>query len=285
MITDQSLSEAVIALQRQDLGPEARHVIEEAARLLGEGRDMEARALVEKAEALAAQHANGKGTVGIPNGTTGNGASKVNGNAAALPPTIIAPMAAKLAAGFTSVMTDVLQDVHRYTGEQIQAVGRALEERILTIQTAIRSVAGLEERLDQLATIQDARFQSVHQAHEEIWGAVRALQQTDQEQAASIAKTTATTEALSQRMQQQADGVAARFATVEERVSVLDKVTQELQPQVSSVITRLDRHTDALRLLEQRQAQRVSSLHQVLEGLAKLREPTPAEQQPLPALN
>src|SRR5690349_12246366 len=52
MTADQLLQEAIIELQKRDLTPETRHVVDEAARLLLDGRDIEARALIEKAQAI-----------------------------------------------------------------------------------------------------------------------------------------------------------------------------------------------------------------------------------------
>jgi hypothetical protein len=46
----------------------------------------------------------------------------------------------------------------------------------------------------------------------------------------------------------------------------------------------LDRHTDALRVLEQRQAQRISALNRVLESLSHLREEEPAPEPSLPLM-
>ena len=279
MITDQSLPEAVIALQRRELAPETRQVVDEAARLLSEGREMEARALVEKAEALVAQGTKGNGTAG-----NGNGAVKGNGNSGLAPQGIIAPLAAKLAAGFTGVLTNVLEDVHRYTGDQIQAVATALQEHIQNMEAALRQVAGVGERLEQLANEHGARIQVVQQGQEELWSAIRALQQADQEQSASMARVAAATEGLSHHVASQADAVASRFQSLEERVSVLDRIiAHDLQPQLTGVIARLDRHTDTLRCLEQRQAQRVSTLNQVLDSLSRLKEDAPVEMA-LPAI-
>lgn len=265
MRTDQNLAEAIIALQRRELATTARQVVDEAARLLGEGREMEARALLEKAEALAAQNENGK--AGAANGTT-----KAKMNSGWAPQGIVAPLAAKLAAGFTDVLTGVLEDVHRYTGDQIQAVASALQEHIQNMEAALRHAAGVGERLEQLANEHEASLHVVQQGQEELWSAVRALQHADEEQNSSIARVSAATEQLTHSLTAHVDAVASRFGTIEERVSVLDRITQQMQPQLTAVIGRLDRHTEALRTLEQRQTQRVSTLNHVLDSLAKLKE-------------
>ena len=79
-------------------------------------------------------------------------------------------------------------------------------------------------------------------------------------------------------------GLESRLAAVEDRVTGIDQIVRDLQPQVSTVLTRLDRQTDSLRLLEQRQAQRVSALNQVLENLSRLREEEPAPENSLPLM-
>jgi len=251
-MTELSLPETVIALQRLDLLPETREVVEEAARLLQDGREMEARALVEKAEALAAQASNSK-----PNGN-GNGHGKGNGNGGGSVDNrwagaMIAPIAEKLATGFTAVLTSVLEDIYQHTGDQVQVVASVLEERIHGIEEALHQTNTVEDRLEQLAAGQ----QALRQAHEETSGVVNLWQQA---------------------------GLESRIAAVEERVTGIDQVVRDLQPQVSTVLSRLDQHTDTLRSLEQRHARRVSALNQVLENLSRLREEEPAPESSLPLM-
>jgi hypothetical protein len=277
MMTDQNLAEAIIAMQRQDLMPTTREVVDEAARLLGEGREMEARALVEKAEALAARATipNGNAANGKP--AVANGSSRVKVGPGWAPQGIVAPLAAKLAAGFTEVLTNVLEDVHRYTGDQIQAVANALDEHIQNMEAALRHAAGVGERLEQLATEHETNLRVVQHGQEELWSAVRALQHADEEQTASITRVSAATEELTQDLVSHVDAVASRFETVDQRISLLDRFMQEMPGQMSGVMSRLDRHTEALRVLEQRQTQRVSKLNQVLDSLSRLKEEEPAE--------
>ena len=251
-MTELSLPETVIALQRLDLLPETRQVVEEAALLLQDGREMEARALVEKAEALAAQASNGK-----PNGkSNGNGHGNGNGNGSSdnrWAGAMLAPIAEKLATGFTAVLTSVLEDIYHHTGDQVQIVASALEERIHGIEEALQKTDTVGERLEQLAV----EHQVLRQAHDETSGAVNLWHQASLE---------------------------SRLAAVEERVTGIDQIVRDMQPHVTTVLTRLDRHTDALRSLEQRQAQRVSALNQVLENLSRLREEEPAPESSLPLM-
>lgn len=272
MLSDQNLSEAVFTLQRHDLAPEVREVVEEAARLLGEGREGEARALVEKAEALIAMARGSDTTAGKV-----NGAVTGNGNRAPMVEALIAPLAAKLATGFTGVLTSVLEEIHHYTGDQIQAVAKSLQDHIAQMQTALRDFAGVGERLEQLANEQHAGLLSLRQGQDDLWTAVRALQAADGEQNESIARVSSTTEELSNHLVIHVDGVASRFAAMEERLTALDQFAQDIQPQLDTIAARLDGQTETLLHLEQRQVQRVATLNQVLDSLARLREPEPAE--------
>ena len=272
MLSDQTLSEAVFTLQRHDLAPEVREVVDEAARLLGEGREGEARALVEKAEALIAL---GNGS-GVTSGKT-NGAVAGNASSGPVLESLIAPLAAKLATGFTGVLTSVLEEIHHYTGDQIQAVAKSLQDHIEHMQGALRDVAGLGERLEQLANEQHAGLQSVQQGQDELWTAVRALQAAGSEQNDSIAHVCAVTQELSNHLVNHVDAVASRFAAMEDRIAALDRFAQEMPAQMETIVARLDGQTETLRMLEQRQTQRVSTLNQVLDSLARLREPEAAE--------
>lgn len=271
MLSDQNLSEAVITLQRHDLAPEVRELAEEAGRLLGEGRDGEARALVEKAEALIAMN------TGSTNGGMVNGAATGNGSRQPVIDALIAPLAAKLATGFTGVLTSVLEEIHHYTGDQIQAVAKSLQDHIEHMHIALRDVAGLGQRLEQLAHEQHAGLQSVQQGQEDLWTAVRALQAADREQNDSIARVCSATGELSNHLVNHVDAVASRFAAIEERVTLLDQFAQSVPAQMETIVARLDGQTETLRLLEERQSQRVTTLNQVLDSLARLREPEVAE--------
>lgn len=261
MFTDQDLSDAVYSLRHRDLSPEARQTVEEAARLLADGREGEARALLEKAEALAALPA------------AANGAAKTP----AAPAAGVAPLAAKLAEGFTAVLTRVLEDLHQYAGEQVQSAVDSLADHIAHLDTTIRDTTGEAARLGQRVDEQQAGLLAVQQAQAEVWTAIRRLQQSGQEHHESISRVAAAAEELTQHMSSQVDVVASRFSTLEERVETLDRLVHEMPAQLSGILTRLDSHTETLRGLEQRHTQRVSTLNQVLDSLARLKEPEPPE--------
>jgi len=261
-------------LQRQELAQETREVVEEAARLLGEGREGEARALVEKAEALASLNPGGShDPVAEATGNgNGNGTHKVNGSAGPALQAIVAPLAAKLSAGLTNLLTSVLEDIHRYTGEQIEFVVKSLEEHIEHTEGSLREFAGLDERVEQLANEHQVAAQFAEQNHSMLWNAIHGVEESSRQQTELTSRLTSAMEELSHHVADQVEDTAARFTDLEQRVSQLDQFAQDLPSQVAGILERLDGHSDALRVLEQRQTQRVSTLNQVLDSLAKLRE-------------
>lgn len=267
-LSEQDLSETVIALQRRNLTDETRQVVDEAARLLADGRESEARALVEKADALAGQEDAGHSTI-----TT-------SGRSVPAPEALIAPLAARLAEGFTSLLTSVVKDLYQYTAGQVQAATEGLENHIEELDAALDDVVSVAERLDQrandqqtsLSEIRDAHG-SMHGAQGEMWEAIQSLQLTSHEQQESLAGLTSAKDELARQVSSQADGAAARFMTLEERMDLLDRVVEQMPSQVSDILARLDNHTEALRLLEHRHARRVSTLNEVLDSLGRLKEP------------
>ena len=272
MMTDQSLPDAVIALQHLDLAPESRQLVEDAARLLSEGRQEEARSLLDQVEAWGTLPQAASGTP-----DNGNGTAKTNGSSNPALLGIIAPLAEKLAAGFTGVLTSVLEDLHHYAGDRIQAVARSLEDQIQDMQTSLRQVSDTGTHLEQLGREQQAGLQALQQGHEELWNTVRALQEADREQRASLEQAAAATGELSQQLSNQVDAVASRFEELEKRISVVDWLVHEMQPQLSGLVAQIEEHTATLRTLEQRQQRRVSTLNQMLDSLSKLREPEAPE--------
>lgn len=161
-----SLSDALISLQRQDLSPLARQTVEEAVALLGTGREMEAHALLEKAQALAAL------------GSAARPESKSNGSHQ--PGSSAEQFAARLAADITGVLTRAIQELQHYSAEQTQTLALTLEKRIRTLEDGVRPLAGLPERCDQLAQGFAAQFESLTarlDSHEERFAAIDRMAQ------------------------------------------------------------------------------------------------------------
>jgi chromosome segregation ATPase len=154
----QSLPDVLNALRRQELPPPARQAVEEAGTLLAEGREMEACALAEKAQALATLAA--LRTDGKPNG------SPITEGAEQL--------AARLGADITAVLTRAIHELQHFSAEQAQTLTLALEKRILALENSVQPLAGLPERCDQLAQSFATQFEALMDrlsSHEERFAA------------------------------------------------------------------------------------------------------------------
>jgi len=202
----QTLPDLLIALQHQELPPIARQVVEEAAFLLGEGREMEAAALVEKAQALANVAAKT------------NGAHRDDGSAE--------HFAARLAADITGVLTRAIQELQHRSAEHAQALTLALERRIAALENDLRKVAVDAARADEMA------------------------------QSVAI----------------QVEAVLSRLVAHEDRLEALDRVTADLTATFAEANQRLDRHTEILRGIQQRQVHRAAVLNELVGTIAKLKE-------------
>jgi hypothetical protein len=269
-LTELSLSEAVILLQRQELAPETRDIVDEAARLLAEGREGESRALIEKAEALAALHrpAAAAAEEALPQLQTA-AAPKLHD--------IVGPIAARLTEGFTSLLTGVLEEIHSYAGDQMHATGQILQQHIDQLDAAICDLVVVGERLQEQSTEHSTRLDGALQSQEELRVSVAALQESDREQTEAIHSVIRVADELSSNLAEQVEASASRFVSVEERVGVLEQFAQEMPDRVSALAARLDGQNETLRILQQRQANRVSTLNEVLDSLARLREPETPE--------
>ena len=253
-MTEKSLSEAVILLQSQELAPETRDTVDEAARLLAEGREDEARDLIEKAEA-AVNHSAASTAEEAPQQPETAAAPKLQA--------IVAPIAARLTEGFTALLSEVLEEI------QIRVVDQFVQRHINELDAAICDLVVVGERLQEQANEHQTRLDGALQAQEELRGSVAALQEFGQEQTEAIHRVASE---LSSDLAEQVEASASRFVSLEERVGALEQFVQEMPDQVSALAARLDGQNETLRLLQQRQANRVSTLNGVLDSLARLRE-------------
>jgi hypothetical protein len=193
---DPSLPEAIVVLQRQELPRETRRLVEEAAQLLGEGRDIEARALVEKAQALV--------SLGAP--AQANGSPKPNG-AKAAEETGFPALAARLMAPVTAALANALVEAQRYSAEQAHALSKGVEERVAqlsgdvsglqqsdaTLTSGLEALAGRvtahDERLaaaDRLDTGFTASLATLNERVDQQTAALRGLQERHARRAAVL---------------------------------------------------------------------------------------------------
>jgi len=151
MTAEQILQEAIINLQKRDLCAETRRLVDEAAQLLADGRDLEARALVEKAQAISPE-----------------APPKLNG--ATVMQTVLQRLSNRLAQEIANALGDAVEELSASLTGKIEAVSARVssqEERIEALSALLRDLASKSlataEQIDrqtlQLRMIQERQAQ------------------------------------------------------------------------------------------------------------------------------
>jgi vacuolar-type H+-ATPase subunit I/STV1 len=257
---DQLLQEAIIDLQKRDLTTETRRLVEEAAQLLADGRDIEARALVEKAQAIAVP--------GVP--------PKLNGSTQITPPmtadgmaqTIISRLSSRLAQDIANALNEAVEGLHRDFGAQMNEAATALEKQLGDISSRLESIADLRGRVDRLEQEVAGNAAAVQEQHRRLETSIGSLQQADEALKSSF-------EQITLHVSVELEKISCRLGSQEERLVVLANLVQDLSSKALSFAEQIEHQTGLVRSMQERQAQRAAALNAVLDGIAKLKEPEP----------
>jgi vacuolar-type H+-ATPase subunit I/STV1 len=280
MTADQFLQETIIDLQKQGLGGETRHLVEEAAQLLADGKNMEARALVEKAQAMLSQDFSPSVTAAaepidrhtdllrsMVHSRTIR-AAKANGPVAGggLEQTIIARISGGLAQGITNALTEVIEDLHLNFGAQIKEVVSSLEDRLTEITSQLKALPHLRERVERIEREETTRASAAQERWDGLSTTVAALEEADRARRAEA-------EQFRRDVSGEMETISSRVTAQEERAEALNRLFQDLSPMVASAAEQIERHTELIRSMQERQSHRVAALNDVLDAIGKLREP------------
>jgi hypothetical protein len=260
MTAEQALQEVIITLQKQCLSPETRKLVEEAAQLLADGRDIEARALLEKAQAITSAATVAKT----------NGAAKVNGPGASEPvdPTIASRISARLAQGITDAVTAAIEDLHHEFSGQIKAIVSSLEGRINEMAAQLRGVADIEQRVARIEQEEPIRATVAQERWDQMAASITLLEENDRSRRVEV-------EEFNRNVLHELQSISSRVTAQGERFVAFNRLAEDLSSKVSSAIGQIDRHTDWIRSMQERQVHRAAALNEALEAIAKLREPNP----------
>ncbi len=241
MTAEQVLQDAIIHLQRQDLDEETRHTVDEAAQLLADGRDMEAGALVEKAQAITNQGAKTKTDDDArPNRPVGSGPE----------PAILSRISTRLTQSITAALAEAFVELEHDFGGHMNAVVSSLEGRLNGIAAQLRDLSHMPERVERIEREQATRASVAQEQWDRLAVSISSLEETDR-------------------------ATSLRVALQEERVGVLHRLVEDLSPRVNCAMEQIEQHTAVLQSMQERQAHRVTALNEVLDAIAKLREPKP----------
>lgn len=128
---ERRLEDEIFHLQKLDLEPPVRQVVEEASQLFANGRHMEAAALIEKAEAMRSMAS------GAPPQRT-NGAADHTGP-------VVDSLVVNLARGLAEVLSKAVHEMEEHLAAETRALGRSIEQRLEAAAAAIERVAARHE--------------------------------------------------------------------------------------------------------------------------------------------
>jgi hypothetical protein len=260
MTADQLLQEAIINLQKKDVSAETRRLVDEAAQLLADGRDIEARALIEKAQALAV--ADYPSRVSSPAKGSGPMAGERMANAA------ISRIASRLAQSITSALAEAVEDLHISFGAQVTEVVSSLENRLAGITSQLNAVSGLLERVERIEAAATTNASASEERWERLSASVLSLQEADRDRQVEA-------EQFRGDVSSELERIGLRLTAQEEGLEAVNRIVSDLSLKVLFFAEQIDRHTGLLRSLHEQQAQRAAALNAVLDGFAQLREPKP----------
>jgi chromosome segregation ATPase len=258
-----SLEERIYQMQKLDLDTRTREVLEEASQLCSGGRQIEASALVEKAEAMLSAV-----SVNVSHTATAS-ADREEGSktdAASSEEPLAARIVANVANGLTKVLVDAIQDLERHMTGETRRLASAIDQRLDKLQATVESMQPVKERLDKLAEAGTA----VQEKYEQLAATTAALQGADALHSEEIGALRLQVQELSAAMTR-IDEVCRRIEGQEHEISAVNSTISELTSKMAAAAGRLERHAGAIRALYQGSQKRASALEQVVDALSRIK--------------
>jgi len=305
-MTDRNLEEAIYQLQKLNTENGVKKLVEEAAQLLANGRQIEASALMEKAEAMIAAKSgktapalnhHSSTPVGPQERTKVEERGKVDEQA-------MANMAGKLADGLSKILMGAFQELERHIVGESRKISTSIEEQLGRLQATVQSFTQLQAKFEQLTeTVSEQRSTgtSIVQKFEKISSSVTAIEEASARHEKEIGairteSTAVRTEAAALRAEtgalrgettalrneakdfstvitHQMDGLSARIGLHQEELGGLKTTVSDISRKVSGFIERIDRQGEVLRALNDTQVRRAAALDEVLGVLTRLKAP------------
>ena len=266
IVLDHRLDEEIFRLQKLDLEPNMRQMIERATQVLAEGRHLEAAALVEKAEAMrraAAGSSSRLHDAPIPE----SAGSSDNGRDLAL-----APVAEKLGYGMARIFALALRDLEDHIAGETRKIGDAVGRRLDTLQASIQDVA-------TAVSEQQSIGRSVQEKCDQLAAATASLREQDTRHEAQLTALRNETRDLSASVSERIDALSRDLGVQQEDLGAVKSTLCNISSRVDALVDRLDRQAEAIRSMCATSAQHETELDQLMESLTKLR----ASRTPLPA--
>jgi methyl-accepting chemotaxis protein len=266
-VVERNLEEEVYRLQKLGLAPDMREVIDEAARVLGEGRHIEAAALLEKAEAMR------RAAESLPKATEAaalaSGPAPGPGADIALASTID-----KLAYGLACTLTMAVRDLEAHIAAEARKVGDALGQRLEVLQAGMEHLAVLKPKLDDLnQAIAEQRHAGllVEEKCQQLTDLTASLQETDARHEAELGALRSETRETSLTISGRIDSLSGELGVQQQSIGEVRSALTDVSVRTDSLVERLDGQAEAIRSLYANSAQREAALDQLMEALTRLK--------------
>jgi chromosome segregation ATPase len=286
-MTDRNLEEAIFQLQKMNTENGVKQLAEEAALLYADGRQIEAGALMEKAEAMIAAS---KGAVAHPAPQAAAVPASPRPERSKAEEQAIASMADKLANGLAKILLGAFQELEIHIVGESRRLSTSFEQQLTRLHTAVESLGQLKVRFEHLAesvSEQQTSGLAIGQKYDQLSAAVTSLQDasTRHETEIGALRSEASTlhgetaalrddaKKFSTDISQQMDGLAARLGLQQEDLSGLKATVSDISRKVGGFGERLDRQAEIIRSLSDSQTRRAEVLDELLSVLTRLKTP------------
>ena len=181
-MTDRNLEEAIFQLQKLNTENGVKKLADEAAQLFANGRQIEASALMEKAEAMiAAKSSKHVPALNHQSSTpvTPQEKPKVE-ERAKVDEQAMTNMAGKLADGLSKILMGAFQELERHIVGESRKVSTSIEQQLGRLQATVDSFTQLQAKFEHLTeTVSEQRSTgtSMVQKYEQISTSVTALEE------------------------------------------------------------------------------------------------------------
>ena len=256
-MTDRSLEDAIFHLRRSNPDQGVQKVVDEAAKLMAQGRQIEAGALIEKAEAMSG--ANGR--------PEENGHVEENGRPHEK---VMSRINEKLAASLAEVLASAFRELEQHMMDEGRKLTQSFHHQIDKLQTTVESLGALKESLAQLAeTVSQNKAASPSQEqYSKLAAEVMELHKAEGRQDSDIAD-----------VRQKTAEMASEITRHQAELTTLKAAVSERSEKIASMIETIDKQSEVIRTLNEAETRRAAALEQALGVFAQLSTPLKARAQ------
>jgi hypothetical protein len=272
MLGDRDLEEKIVQLQKLDLNPAVRQVVEEAEQVLANGHQLEAGALVEKAEAMwtaAVEQTPPERPREAP-------ASLAADEGRTADEGVIERLVGNLADSIARNLATAVRDLEQHLIGETRKLSVSFGQQLQKLQASVESLLPLKERIEDLAggvSAQHSASLAAQQQHAQLAATTALLQDAHIRHDGEIETLRRDGRELGESVSQRMDDVWKQLGLQQEGIASLQSAASEIPSRMAALVERLDRHADAIRSLQEMHQRRETALEGLVEAVTKLKLP------------